>query len=116
MKTLTTSYPSEHVEQRDLVSWFRKAYPDYPIFSIPNGGHRNKIVAMKLKAEGVSAGVPDLYCPGLELWIEMKRRKDGRLSREQKDWIEYLEGIGHTAIVGLGCDDAKAKIIAFMGR
>ena len=46
--------------------------------------------AAKLKAEGVVAGVPDLFLaiPHGEyhgLWIEMKNGKAGRLSPSQKD-------------------------------
>jgi hypothetical protein len=95
-----------------LVSWFRRAYPNIRIFAIPNGGGRTTGTGAALKAEGVVAGVPDLFCPAWNLWIEMKRSKGGRLSPEQKDWIEYLEAVGHTVIVGYGFEDAKAKILA----
>lgn len=33
------------------------------VFAIPNGGHRHKATAGKLKAEGVKAGIPDLFLP-----------------------------------------------------
>ena len=106
--------PSEHVEQREFVSWFRKTWPGVRIFAIPNGGLRNKAVAQKLKAEGVSPGVPDLYIPAWKLWIEMKRQKGGRLSEDQKDWAEYLEGVGDTVIVGYGWLDAIDKVNCFL--
>ena len=64
-----------------------------------------------LKAEGVSAGVPDLVVPAWLLWVEMKRETGGTVSPAQKDWIAYLQGIGHTVIVGRGFEDAKAQII-----
>jgi len=101
---------SEHVEQRNFVSWFRQTYRPVRIFAIPNGGHRSKAAAAALKLEGVSAGVPDLYVPAWGLWVEMKRAKGGRLSDRQKDWIEYLEGIGHTVLVCHGFDDAVAQV------
>jgi hypothetical protein len=63
-----------------------------------------------LKAEGVTAGVPDIFIPAWLLWIEMKRSTGGVMSPAQKDWIAYLEGIGHTVIIGHGFEDAKAKI------
>lgn len=63
-----------------------------------------------MKAEGVASGVPDLFVPAWGLWIEMKRQTNGRLSDNQKDWIAYLESIGHTVIVGYGFDDAREKI------
>lgn len=105
--------PTEHEEQRELVRWFRQSWPDVRIFAIPNGGARSKATAARLKAEGVSSGVPDLFVPAWRLWVEMKRSKGGSLSPEQKDWIKYLESVGFCCIVGKGADDAKAKISAF---
>jgi len=104
---------TEHEEQRELVSWFRKEFRPVRIFAIPNGGLRNKSVAAKLKVEGVSAGVPDLYVPAWRLWIEMKREKGGRLSDNQKDWRDYLQSTGSYFILGEGCEKAKEKIIRF---
>ena len=68
---------SEHEIQVACINWFRFQYPKYLIYAIPNGGQRNKIVATKLKAEGVLAGVPDLHIPVAKqgfhgLYIEMK--------------------------------------------
>jgi hypothetical protein len=40
----------------------------------------------------------------------MKRETGGVLSPVQRDWIEYLEGIGHRVIVGRGFEDAKRQI------
>lgn len=108
---------TEHEEQRELISWFRKNYEitqGIRIFAIPNGGLRGKREAMKLKCEGVSAGVPDLYIPQWRLWIEMKRAKGGVLSKEQKDWRDYLQSIGDNWIIGIGFEDAKAKIEQFI--
>lgn len=102
--------PTEHEEQRQLVSWFRKTYPDVRIFAIPNGGLRGKTTAMKLKAEGVSPGVPDLFVPAWALWIEMKRQKGGSVSLEQKDWHNYLVSIGHKILIAKGFDDAVEKL------
>ena len=101
---------SEHLEQVEFVAWFRKTYPKVRIFAIPNGGARSVSQGMALKAEGTSKGVPDLYVPEWNLWIEMKRQTGGVLSPEQKDWIQYLESIGHKCIVGRGFEDAKEKI------
>jgi hypothetical protein len=64
-----------------------------------------------LKAEGVSPGVPDLFVPAWSLWVEMKRETGGVVSPVQKDWIEYLESIGHRVIVGRGFEDAKRQIL-----
>ena len=97
---------SEHLEQVRLVSWFRKTYPDVRIFAVPNGGARSGLQGAKLKAEGVSPGVPDLFIPAWGLWVEMKRSKGGTLSPEQRDWIAYLDDCGYQCIVGRGFEDA----------
>ena len=106
--------PTEHDEQVRLVRWMRSAHPEHRIFAIPNGGLRNKGTAIKLKAEGCVAGIPDLMIPSLNLWIEMKRTKGGVTSPEQKDWIAYLQSIGHHAEVCKGAEDAKATIIKYL--
>ena len=87
----------EHELQKACVQWFRFNYPNYKylLFAIPNGGLRNARVAVKLKAEGVVAGVPDLflaigtkYANGL--FIEMKQGKN-KLTENQKYMKQQLE-------------------------
>lgn len=101
---------SEHLEQREFVSWFRKNHPGVRIFAIPNGGARSLATAGRLKAEGVSAGVPDLFIPAWLVWIEMKRVDGGTLRKKQKDWRDYLASLGHSVIVAHGQEDAKAQL------
>jgi len=108
--------PTEHEEQRELVRWFRQTWPGVRIFAIPNGGARSPATAGRLKAEGVSSGVPDLFIPAWRLWVEMKRTKGGSVSAEQKDWIAYLESVRFWCIVGKGADDTKGKIQAFFNQ
>jgi len=104
--TLLEHIPTEHEEQRTFVQWFRRKFPDVRIFSIPNGGWRSPATAAKLKVEGLSKGVPDLFIPAWRTFIEMKRVKGGRLSPEQEDWKEYLESIGYVVFVCHGCEAA----------
>lgn len=99
--------PTEHQEQVEFVCWFRREYPDVRIFAIPNGEARSKSSGARLKAEGVSAGVPDLFIPAWNTWIEMKRFKGGSVSEKQKDWLAYLESVGHKVFVCKGADSAK---------
>lgn len=101
---------SEDDEQIAFLQFFKRTYPKVLIFHIPNGGARHIRVAMKLKCLGVVAGIPDLYIPEFNTWVEMKRI-NGKLSNEQKPMIEYLESIGHKVIVGYGCQDAKNKLL-----
>ena len=107
---------SEHVEQREFVSWFRKRYQGVRIIAIPNGGIRGAAAGARLKAEGVSAGVPDLYIPAWKLWIEMKRQRDYTVSKEQRDWIDYLQKIGDCAIVCRGFAEARTLVLTWRGE
>lgn len=93
--------------------WFRQTYPSVRIFAIPNGGARSMATAARLKVEGVSPGVPDLFIPAWKLWVEMKRQKGGVVSADQKDWLAYLDSVGYTTLVCKGAEDAKNKIIGF---
>lgn len=69
---------------------------------------------MKAKKEGVSRGFPDylILLPGKLLFIEMKRVKGGKVSPQQKEWIEELNKIGSNveAIVCKGADIAIDEI------
>lgn len=108
---------SEHVEQREFVQWFRQTYPNVRIFAIPNGGARNISVAAKLKAEGVSRGVPDLFVPEWKLWIEMKAVNNiSKLSEFQKSWIKYLISKDYAVIVAHGFEEAKMDVIKYLNR
>ena len=109
----TGRVPTEHEEQRAFVSIFRKSF-SARIFAIPNGGFRGKAEAGRLKSEGVSPGVPDLFIPEWDLWLEFKRQKGGRLDSAQKDWHEYLRGIGHTVKVCKGAEDARRFVVEFV--
>ena len=95
------------------MRWFRRKFSDVRIFAIPNGGSRSQSAGAKLKAEGVSAGVPDLFVPAWRLWIEMKRQKGGRVSPEQTDWMQYLESLGHTCLLCPGSENAQDQVNAF---
>lgn len=106
--------PSESEEQIGFLGWFEGAFSGVRIFHIPNGGHRAISVGKKMKAEGVKAGVPDLYIPAWKIWIEMKRQKGGKVSAEQQEWIDYLTSIGDTVILARGARDASAQLIAIL--
>ena len=103
---------SEHVEQREFVQWVRQMTP-YRVFAIPNGGSRGASQGARLKAEGVSAGVPDLYIPALHHWVEMKII-GGKTSPVQRDWHEYLRAIGDFVVVAYSRDEAIYEIVAAM--
>jgi len=103
----------EHNHQTGIVLWFRNRYPDVLLFAIPNGSYRDISTAKKLKEEGVTRGVPDLYVPKHRMWIEVKT-PTGKLSREQKEMHRYLRALGDTVIVGYGAEDTSLQILKVM--
>lgn len=71
-KSNTAGTGSESQEQQALFAWWAlagpKLCPDRPapvMYAIPNGGRRDAITGARLKAEGVLAGVPDIFWPSL---------------------------------------------------
>lgn len=106
---------TEAQEQMAVMKWAEMSRGKYPelrlLFHIANGGSRNKIEAAHLKQQGVKAGVPDLCLPVARgrfhgLYIEMKREKGGRLSPEQKGWLNALEAQGYYCKVCHGASEA----------
>ena len=94
---IVTVVPTEHQEQVSLIQWLK--IKGLSFTASPNGGLRNKIVAAKLKAEGVSAGFPDLtiFLPEKVLFIEMKRQKGGTVRQNQKEWLKYLDSLPYVS-------------------
>lgn len=105
---------TERDEQVLFVRAFETRWPDDLIFAVPNGGKRAKLTAANLQAEGVKPGVPDLFVPTRNLWVEMKRVHGGRLSPAQKEMISRLEAAGHQVIVGHGAADALRQVEAIL--
>ena len=116
--------PLEEEEQRVLMSWAElesnRKHPElHWLYHVPNGGLRNKATAGKMRAEGVKSGVPDLVLPVARggyhgLYIELKRRKGGRLSDDQREWIDFLESQGYRACVCAGWEAAKTCLLAYL--
>jgi len=70
---------------------------------------------MRLVAEGMLAGVPDLFLaqpsgPYAGLFIEMKRPGGGVLSPKQKKIIAALETRGYCVVVANSAEDAVREI------
>lgn len=89
------------------------------LHAIPNGGQRHPAVAAKLKAEGVTPGIPDLMLtipvsPYHGLFIEMKAR-GGRLTESQREQIERLRARGYHAVCCVGFDEARVAIERYLG-
>ena len=116
--------PKEGEEQAALMSWAQMQSWRWPelslLFHIPNGGARSKSEAARFKAEGVKAGVPDLFLPVPRgewhgLFIELKRQAGGRLSDEQKEWIPALQAQGYRVEVCKGWEAAAELLKNYLG-
>lgn len=93
----------EHAEQRKLIIWASWEIRNIPelalLFSIPNAGKRSAQEANWMIAEGLKAGVPDLFLAVMRhgksgLFIEMKS-STGKLSENQIKWRDRLINQGY---------------------
>lgn len=91
----------EHNLQVACVKWFKLKYPMFGklIFSVPNGGTRNKREAVSLKEEGLLAGVSDLVIalPNKDnhgLFIEFKT-PEGNQSPKQYEFMQSVRQQGY---------------------
>ena len=86
-----------------------RAYRPY-CFAIPNGGSRHPIEAANLKRQGVTAGVPDIFCaiprePYHGLFIEFKAGKN-KLTDVQREAIELFRSAGYRCEVCYSLEEA----------
>lgn len=94
------------------------------LYSVPNGGKRDKSVARRMKRTGLRAGVPDvkLACTNTifsGLYIELKlekykNRKNGGCSDEQLRWHERLRNENYSVKVCYGWLDAANAICEYL--
>jgi hypothetical protein len=115
--------PTEHDEQVALIDWCHLMAHQHPelelIFSIPNGGWRHPATAKSLKLEGAKPGVPDLFLPAAKkgyhgLFLELKRKMQGKLSVSQKTVIEALRDQGYKVEVCKGFEPARDAILSYL--
>lgn len=113
--------PLEDEEQISLFRWADIAERHTPslkmLFSIANEGGRLK----NLRFAGVKKGVPDIFFAHpsggqMGMFIELKRRKGGKVAFEQYQWIAALQAEGYHAVVAYGWDEAREAILAYLGR
>ena len=113
--------PRERQEQVWFLRWFKYECKEW-IFAIPNGACTNVVAGRRFNVEGRESGIPDLYVPKWNLWVEMKRQgwkapknpRNGSTAYNQARWHRYLEEeCGHTVIVGIGWEAAREKVKEF---
>lgn len=119
--------PTEYEECKIFVQWLR--LNNIPHSHCPNesqSGSKNAMIrGAKLKAIGQSRGVfdYDIYLPfkgvtgaidGYELIkVEMKRKKGGTVSPEQKNWMIIYEKAGIPCKICKGADEAIEFVKSF---
>jgi hypothetical protein len=116
--------PLEHLEQVRLINWSSdpetlKRYPELEgLAAIPNGGKRTKIVAMKLKAEGVKKGYPDLVLDvargPYHGWKGELKARGGSAKPDQKTWHERLRRQGYRVDVRIGWEAMRDALIEYL--
>ena len=102
--------PEHSLQCAVMDYWYFHGRPDLRCFAIGNGELRHISVAMRLKREGVTPGVPDLCTVldgGRTGWMELKA-KSGSLSDQQKGFARMLQMHGHYWALVKSVDDAIA--------
>ena len=111
--------PTEAVEQERLYRWAEENSIRWPeltsMYHIPNEGKRSRVTGGRLKRQGLKKGAPDNCLPVARcgchaLYIELKRMKDGRPTKDQLDWIDRLTRQGNMALVCEGWERAAQVI------
>lgn len=108
---------TEEQEQRILMQWIELRGLD--AFHVPNGGHRNKIVASRLKGIGVRRGVPDVivittpntgeFC-GVAIELKRKGTPPSALQPHQNEWLQKFRENGWCAFVARGAGEAIDRL------
>lgn len=109
-----TSEPKERELHKNLVKLLRIYQQTNPFlfFHVKNDvGARKGNFFYDLKPMGVLPGVAD-FCivkPGETIFFEIKTRK-GKLSQNQKNFLENVRSLGHQAFVAYGWNDILEKL------
>ncbi len=110
-------------EQTILFTWIDLQYPRESklIYHVPNGGHRHKATAGKLKGQGVRAGMPDINVDiarggyfGMRIEFKATPPHDAAVSPSQLAALQRLTDQGYLAIVCRGVHDAREHLTAYL--
>ena len=122
-KTPTPVLPTEYSEQAALfrrAQLYVKQYPELRFLSGSLNGVRLSIgQAVKAKNAGMKKGYPDIFLPVPRgqyagLFIELKKRKGGRIDPEQRVWQEFLLSQGYDHHFCRGADEAWERILGYL--
>ena len=112
VKAKISDAETEYLAQKNVIEWCQ--WQMIPVFHIPNEGKRTTREGARLKAIGLSRGVPDLMIPvpsgGYHgLFIEMKT-KTGRVTEAQAEWMKRLAENGYAVRLCRGSAQAFEAI------
>ena len=122
---MSNGVPTESEEQQTLIRFCQLHVTRYPdlawIYAVPNGGHRSKRTAGRMKAEGVRAGYPDLALDvarggfhGLRIELKRRRKSASRVQSRQTEWHERLKSQGYAVHVCHGWEAARDVLLAYL--
>ena len=124
MNALLTVRPLESQEQALFFRWLESLTLDRePVrphcYAVPNGGSRHPAEAANMKAQGVTAGIPDICIdipagPYHGLRIELKRRGKPKPTEEQCRQLELRRQMGYHAVVCEGFDEARKATVQYL--
>ena len=118
----------EEEVQKSVVKYLQFAYPKARYCASLGGIRTSFKQAVKAKATGYVKGFPDLQiCVPMErgdiegggyhgLFLEIKKDKKGYATKEQKEWIEYLNSQGYCARVTKGVDETIQVIDDYFNK
>lgn len=103
--------PEEVIHKTVVLHLLARAYPDVFFWHTPNGGKRHVAEAVKFKAMGVVAGVPDLLIlKGGTLYALELKAPGGRLSPAQRVVGPRMEKCGAVISVANSIDEALVTL------
>lgn len=115
---------TELSEQQAVIDWCVINSGRFPelktIYHIPNEGKRSRMGGNELRAAGLKAGVPDLCLPVSRggwnaLYIEMKKDRTCRCTKEQLNFQTMLAHQGNFCCIAYGADEAIFAIKQYLG-
>lgn len=125
MKHIEHDHQTEFFRRCSYVKYGTGTLKDY-CFAVPNalpyGGKRAMLQMLRLRAEGLTKGVPDIECfipipPYHGLHIEMKK-PDGTpsdVTAEQRVVMRRLADCGRKCVVAFGWEQAWKELTTYLG-
>lgn len=115
---------SEYDEQVAFCEYLNFVHVTYFATNNENPmSYANRKVAMiqgaKAKKAGKKKGIPDLcllFEGGETVFIEMKRKSGGTVSKDQKQWLERLRVLGFNAYVCKGAKEAIEAVQKYLPK